>query len=70
MTEDVLIEDSRKKSNRTLIVSLCFSAIGEFLLFVVYGIILFPEGNLLYKFLWTVVFCGIGMGASLIFRRE
>ena len=25
----------------------------------------FPQGNLLYKFLWTVVFCGIGMGATV-----
>ena len=30
-----------------------------------YGIILFPEGNLILKALWTLVFCGIGMGATL-----
>ena len=26
---------------------------------------LFPQGNLLYKILWTIVFCGIGMGATV-----
>jgi hypothetical protein len=42
MAEVVLIEDFRKKFIRPLIVSLGFSVIGEFLLLVVYGIILFP----------------------------
>jgi cytosine/uracil/thiamine/allantoin permease len=27
-------------------------------------VIFYPEGNLLHKFLWTIVFCGFGMGAG------
>jgi hypothetical protein len=50
---------------RPIIVSLGVCIFGEFLLFIIYGILLFPQGNLLYKFLWTVVFCGIGMGATV-----
>lgn len=37
----------------------------EFFILVVYGIVLFPEGVLLNKVLWALVFCGIGMGASI-----
>jgi hypothetical protein len=65
MPENVLIEDTRKLFIRPLIVSLGFSVIGEFLLLILYGIILFPDGNMIYKILWTLGFCGIGMGATL-----
>lgn len=65
MLENNLIEDARKMFIQPLIVSLGFSVIGEFILLIIYGIILFPGGNMIYKFLWTVVFCGIGMGATL-----
>lgn len=40
------------------------SVLGELAIFIIYGVILFPEGNLLHKFFWTVVFCGIGMGST------
>ena len=66
MPENVLIEDTRKLFIRPLIVSLGFSVIGEFLLLILYGIILFPDGNMIYKILWTLGFCGIGMGATLV----
>jgi hypothetical protein len=39
--------------------------IGEIFLLILYGLILFPDGSILYKVLWTLVFCGIGMGATL-----
>ena len=65
MSENDIAEDSRKVYIRPLIASLFFAVAGEFLLLVIYGIILFPEGNLLYKALWTILFCGIGMGATL-----
>jgi hypothetical protein len=45
--------------------SLGVSVFGEFLLLIIYGIILFPGGNLLNKTLWTLLFCGVGMGATL-----
>jgi len=65
MPENVLIEDTRKLFIRPLIISLFFAVVGEFLLLVIYGIILFPDGNMIYKVLWTLGFCGIGMGATL-----
>ena len=27
--------------------------------------LLYPEGSLLSKFLWTVLFCGVGMGSAM-----
>ena len=65
MPENVLIEDTRKLFIRPLIISLFFAVVGEFLLLVIYGIMLFPEGDMIYKVMWTLVFCGIGMGATL-----
>ena len=56
---------SRTKYIRPIIVSVALSVIGEFGLFVSFGLILFPEGSWLLKLLWTVVFCGLGMGAVL-----
>ena len=41
------------------------SVLGEATILLIWGIILFPEGSQLRKFLWTVVFCGIGMGSVL-----
>ena len=66
MPENVLIEDTRKLFIRPLIISLFFAVAGELLLLVIYGIILFPGGNMIYKVLWTLVFCGIGMGQPLV----
>lgn len=30
---------------------------------MIWGLILYPEGKIIHKFLWTIVFCGLGMGA-------
>jgi len=65
MPANVLAEDVRKWYIRPLIISLFVAVTGELLLLVIYGIILHPEGNMLYKVLWTLGFCGIGMGATL-----
>ena len=65
ITANTLVDDARKMFLRPLIISLFFAVAGELLLLVIYGIILFPEGNLMYKVLWTLGFCGIGMGATL-----
>lgn len=50
---------------RPLKLSILFSMLGEAFIFLVWGVLLYPEGNLLHKFLWTVVFCGFGMGAAI-----
>jgi hypothetical protein len=55
----------RNKYVRPLRVSLIFCIGGEFILLLVFGILLFPEGNLFFKFLWTLLFCGVGMGGAL-----
>ena len=65
MQQNGIFYDIRSMYIRPLAYSLGVSIIGEFLLLVIYGIILFPGGNLLNKVLWTLVFCGVGMGATL-----
>jgi len=65
MPGNELAADTRKMYIRPLAISLFLAVVGEFLLFVIYGLILFPEGNLIYKVLWALGFCGIGMGATL-----
>lgn len=56
--------DSRKEYLRPIKLAIFFSVLAEAIIFVVWGLILYPEGNLLHKFLWTIVFCGLGMGAT------
>ena len=55
----------RRRYWRPLKVSIASTVSAEFFLLVVFGIILYPEGPLLNKVLWTLVFCGFGMGATL-----
>ena len=50
---------------RPLKLSILISLMGEAVILLVWGILLYPEGNLLHKFLWTIVFCGLGMGAAI-----
>lgn len=54
----------RQRYLRPLKLGIALSMLGELGLFVVFGLVLSPSGNLIHKFLWTVVFCGIGMGAA------
>ncbi len=39
--------------------------IGELIILIVWGVFLYPTGELVTKFLWTVVFCGLGMGSAV-----
>lgn len=49
---------------RPLIVGILISMLGEALIFIIWGVILYPEGSLLHKFIWTIVLCGFGMGSG------
>lgn len=60
-----LTTSNRQRYLRPLKVSIATTVSAEFFLLVVFGIILFPEGPLLNKVVWTLVFCGVGMGATL-----
>lgn len=60
MFENVLIEDTRKMFLRPLILSLGFSVIGEFLLLIIYGILLFSIGGMLGS-----IIAGAGIGGLL-----
>lgn len=44
-------------------VAVAGSVLAETAIFVIWGLILYPEGSIFAKFLWTIVFCGIGMGS-------
>ncbi|REJ76282.1 MAG: hypothetical protein DWQ47_11780 [Acidobacteria bacterium] len=50
---------------RPVILGIVFSMTAELVIFILWGLILFPAGNIFYKFLWAVVFCGTGMGATI-----
>lgn len=50
---------------RPLWVAMGFSVGFEVFIFIVFGLILYPEGSILDKLIWTVFYCGIGMGATI-----
>lgn len=50
---------------RPLVLAIAGSVLLESILFLVYGVLLYPGGSLLTKALWTIVFCGLGMGSVL-----
>lgn len=60
LAEGVIAKDYK----RPLIVGLVLATFGELMIFIIFGVILFPSGNILSKFLWTVLFCGVGMGSA------
>ena len=49
---------------RPLKITILMTLIAELWLFFIFGLLLFPQGNPLYKLIWTGVYCGIGMGAA------
>lgn len=49
---------------RPLKLSLLFSILGEAVILVIWGFYLFPEGNWFNKIMWTLVYCGMGMGGA------
>lgn len=50
---------------RPLILATAFTWTAELVLLIYYGIYLSDQGSLLNKVIWTLGFCGIGMGLSL-----
>jgi len=50
---------------RPLKLAILFSVLGESIIFVVWGLVLYPGGSVLNKLLWTVLFCGLGMGSAV-----
>lgn len=59
------VSSLRRRYLRPLRLAILFSVLGESTIFVVWGLLLYPEGNVPKKFLWTIVFCGLGMGGAL-----
>tara|TARA_R110001592_G_scaffold64751_10_gene198926 strand:+ start:1200 stop:1661 length:462 start_codon:yes stop_codon:yes gene_type:complete len=55
----------KKQLLRPIKLGILFSVLGEAVIFLVWGVFLYPEGNIIHKFLWTIVLCGLGMGATV-----
>jgi hypothetical protein len=49
---------------RPIGLAITLTLFGELVIFLTYGVALFPEGNLLQKFGWILT-CGIAMGATI-----
>ena len=56
---------TRKQITRPIVVATIFTSVAEFALLLYYGIYLSHEGSLLDKIIWTMGFCGLGMGLAL-----
>lgn len=50
---------------RPLYVATILSVSFEAFIFIIFGLILYPEGNIFYKLIWTIFFCGLGMGGAI-----
>jgi hypothetical protein len=55
---------TRQQFLRPVYLALLFTVGAELFYFIVWGIVLFPEGNLIAKFGWTMI-CGIAMGCVI-----
>lgn len=55
----------KKQLLRPVKLGILFSVLGEVVIFLIWGLWLYPEGDILQKFLWSIVFCGVGMGATV-----
>lgn len=55
----------RRDFTRPIIVATVFTWLAELMLLLYYGIYLSDEGSLLNKIIWTLGFCGLGMGLAL-----
>ena len=49
---------------RPLKLALLFSILGEAVILLVWGFYLFPKGSWFIKTMWTLVYCGVGMGGA------
>lgn len=56
---------ARARYVRPIEVAVAFSVLAELALLLYYGIYLSDEGSLVNKILWTLGFCGLGMGLSI-----
>ncbi len=56
---------ARKHFVRPLIVATVFTTFAELALLLYYGVYLSNHGALLDKIIWTLGFCGVGMGLTL-----
>lgn len=56
---------TRTDYTRPLIVATIFTWLAELILLLYYGVYLSDEGSLLSKAIWTLGFCGFGMGLAL-----
>lgn len=55
----------RRQYLRPLWLGILFATAGEFLIFLVFGLLLNGPGSWVTKLVWTVGFCGIGMGSTI-----
>lgn len=55
-------DEIRREHLRPLYLALVITFLGEAVLFVLYGVVLFPQGPILTKLVWVVA-CALGMGA-------
>lgn len=58
-------DEIRASYLRPLKLATVFTVVAELCLLLYYGVYLSNEGSLLNKVLWTLVFCGVGMGLTL-----
>ena len=56
---------ARKEYLRPLWLGILFAVSGELFIFVVFGLLLNGSENWATKLVWTVGFCGIGMGSTV-----
>lgn len=56
---------ARERYLRPIKLGIALSVLGESVIFVVWGLVLYPEGSVVNKLLWTVLFCGVGMGSAV-----
>ena len=59
-----MLMEKREHYIRPIKVTILMTLMAELGLFVIFGLLLFPQGTLLYKLIWTGFYCGIGMGAA------
>ena len=53
-----------KQFKRPIFLGILMTFFAELIILIVFGFYLFPEGNKIKKLIWTLFFCGIGMGAT------
>lgn len=68
MTIDTMLHPTavvRRQYLRPLWLGILFATVGEFAVFVVFGLMLSGTADWPTKLVWTVGFCGLGMGSTI-----